>query len=87
MPRINAGNIGLRLAQALEGEYNVKLIEYNKRRCEYLARRLNKALILQGDVTDEGLLESEDVAVMDMFIAVTNDDENNIMSSLLAKSF
>jgi trk system potassium uptake protein TrkA len=79
------GNIGLRLAQALEGDYNVKLIEYNKRRCEYLARRLNKALVLQGDVTDEGLLESEDVAVMDLFIAVTNDDENNIMSSLLAK--
>jgi len=79
------GNIGLRLAQALEKDYIVKIIEFSKRRCEVLARRLNKTLVLQGDVTDEGLLESEDVAAMDVFVAVTNDDENNIMSSLLAK--
>ncbi len=79
------GNIGLRLAEALERDYTVKVIEYNKRRCEYLACQLNKALVLQGDVTDEGLLETEDVSAMDVFVAVTDDDENNIMSSLLAK--
>ena len=79
------GNIGLRLAGALERDYSVKIIEYSKKRCELLSSRLNRALVLQGDVTDEALLEAENVDDMDMFIAVTNDDENNIMSALLAK--
>jgi len=79
------GNIGLRLAQALEHSYTVKIIEFHKRRCEVLSGRLNSALVLHGDVTDESLLESENVEEMDIFVAVTNDDENNIMSCLLAK--
>jgi trk/ktr system potassium uptake protein len=79
------GNIGLRLGAALERDYTVKVIEYSKKRCELLSSKLNRALVLQGDVTDEALLEAENVEDMDMFIAVTNDDENNIMSALLAK--
>ena len=79
------GNIGLRLARALEKNYIVKLIDFSKRRCEVLSSRLDTALVLQGDVTDESLLELESVDEMDIFIAVTNDDENNIMSCLLAK--
>jgi trk system potassium uptake protein TrkA len=79
------GNIGLRLARALEGEYSVRIIEHNKRRCEALAAKLERALVLNGDGTDEELLEQENVEDMDLFVAVTNDDENNIMSSLLAK--
>jgi trk system potassium uptake protein len=79
------GNIGLRLAQALEENYSVRIIERDKRRCEMLAARLRKALVLNGDTTDEELLKEESVAEMDLFAAVTNDDENNIMSSLLAK--
>ena len=79
------GNIGLRLARSLERDYTVKVLEYSKKRCELLSSRLDQALVLQGDVTDEGLLEAENVAEMDLFVAVTNDDENNIMSSLLAK--
>jgi trk system potassium uptake protein TrkA len=79
------GNIGLRLARALEPGYSVRLIEHNKRRCEELAARLNRALVLNGDATDEELLEQENIAEMDLFVAVTNDDENNIMSCLLAK--
>ncbi len=79
------GNIGLRFARALERDYTVKIVEHNKRRCEELSTRLDTALVLQGDVTDEGLLESENVDEMDLFVAVTNDDENNIMSCLLAK--
>jgi trk system potassium uptake protein TrkA len=63
----------------------VKIIEYSKKRCAVLSSCLNQALVLQGDVTDEALLEAENVSEMDMFIAVTNDDENNIMSALLAK--
>ena len=79
------GNIGLRLALALEARYSVRVIEHNKRRCEVLAARLGAALVLNGDTTDEELLENENIAEMDLFVAVTNDDENNIMSSLLAK--
>jgi trk system potassium uptake protein TrkA len=79
------GNIGLRLAHALEDRYSVRVIEHNKRRCEVLAARLGDALVLNGDTTDEELLENENIAEMDLFVAVTNDDENNIMSSLLAK--
>ena len=54
-------------------------------RCEFAADRLKATLVLQGDVTDEGLLEAEHVGDTDTFVAVTNDDESNIMSSLLAK--
>jgi trk system potassium uptake protein TrkA len=79
------GNIGLRLAMALEERYSVRVIEHNKRRCELLAARLGEALVLNGDTTDEELLEDENISEMDLFVAVTNDDENNIMSSLLAK--
>ena len=79
------GNIGLRLARALERDYSVRVVEHNKRRCEMLASRLDKALVLNGDATDEELLEQENIGEMDLFCAVTNDDENNIMSSLLAK--
>lgn len=79
------GNIGQRLARALERDYSVKVIEHNRRRCEQLAERVERALVLAGDATDEELLEQEGIAELDLFIAVTNDDENNIMSSLLAK--
>ena len=79
------GNIGQRLALALEAEYSVRVIEHSKRRCEVLAARLDRALVLNGDATDEELLEQENIADMDLFVAVTNDDENNIMSSLLAR--
>jgi trk system potassium uptake protein TrkA len=79
------GNIGLRLARALEADYSVRLVEHNKRRCDVLAAKLNRALVLNGDATDEELLGQENIAEMDLFVAVTNDDENNIMSSLLAK--
>jgi trk system potassium uptake protein TrkA len=88
------GNIGLRLARALDtGEgldtaerFNVKIIEANKRRAESLAQQLSSdVLVLYGDATDEDLLTQEGVQDADLFIALTNDDENNIMSSLLAK--
>jgi trk system potassium uptake protein TrkA len=79
------GNIGLRLAFALEKDYSVRVIEHNKRRCQALGARLGRALVLNGDASDESLLEDEGIADMDLFAAVTNDDENNIMSSLLAK--
>lgn len=79
------GNIGYRLARALQTDYQVKIIEQDKDRTEYLATHLESVLVLQGDATDEELLESENVADMDIFLSLTNDDENNIMSTLLAK--
>jgi trk system potassium uptake protein len=79
------GNIGRRLAKAIEGRYDVKIIEFSKVAAERLAAELDKTLVLTGDVTDEELLETENIGDMDVYCALTNDDENNIMSSLLAR--
>lgn len=82
---VGGGNIGRRLAKALESDYQVKLIEYNKKGCQKLAEELSNTLVLNGDGTDEKLMQQENVGEVDVFCALTNDDENNIMSSLLAK--
>ena len=82
---VGGGNIGCRLAHALERDYQVKLIDYNKKTCEKLAGELARTLILNGDGTDEQLMQQEHVGEVDVFCALTNDDENNIMSALLAK--
>ena len=79
------GNIGYRLAKAIERNVNVKLIERDRQRAETLASQLTRALVLHGDSTDEALLDSESIEETDMFLALTNDDEDNIMSSSLAK--
>ena len=79
------GNIGQRLAKAIEGRYQVKIIEHNKAGAEQLAAELDRTLVLAGDATDEELLDAEHVGDMDVYCALTNDDETNIMSSLLAK--
>lgn len=79
------GNIGLRVAQSLELRYEVKLIELNRLRAEAIANHLQDALVLLGDATDEELLEQESIAEMDLFLALTNDDEDNIMAGSLAK--
>lgn len=80
-----AGNIGLRVAKALEAEYEVKIIESRRERAELVAQRLDSTLVLLGDTTDEELLEREHIGDMDLYLALTNDDENNIMSASLAK--
>ena len=79
------GNIGLRVAKSLEKRYDVKVIDNDPRRAELVAGELNKALVLLGDATDEDLLIQENISDMDLFIAVTNDEEDNIMSGSLAK--
>ena len=79
------GNIGAGLAQLLEKNHQVKLIERHPQRAEQLAEQLNKTLVLTGDSSDQELLMEEHIDQFDVFIAVTNDDEANIMSSLLAK--
>jgi trk system potassium uptake protein TrkA len=80
------GKVGLRLAHELADTHQLKLIEANRPRCEYLAAQLpSGVLILNGDSTDEDLMEEENVRDMDIFVALTSDDEDNIMGCLLAK--
>lgn len=79
------GNIGFRLAQALEDSYQIKLIEFSHRRASYLSEQLNKTVVLKGSATDQELLLDENINKTDVFLALTNDDEVNIMASLLAK--
>jgi len=80
------GKVGLRLARELQPGYQLKLIETQPKRCEYLASQLPpEVLVLQGDSTDEDLLGDENVGQMDLFLALTSDDEDNIMACLLAK--
>lgn len=79
------GHIGERLAEAIESRYQVKIIEMNPARCRHLSESLNSTVVLQGSASDRDLLLEENIANTDLFLALTNDDEANIMSSLLAK--
>jgi trk system potassium uptake protein TrkA len=80
------GKVGLRLARHLKGSHRVKIVEANAARCQYLATQLpTDTLVLHGDSTDEELLEEENVQDVDLFLALTSDDEDNIMACLLAK--
>ena len=79
------GQIGERLAEAIENRYQVKIIEMSPARCRHLSDTLNNTVILQGSSSDRDLLVEENIDNADLFLALTNDDEANIMSSLLAK--
>ncbi|MEW7974756.1 MAG: Trk system potassium transporter TrkA [Candidatus Thiodiazotropha endolucinida] len=79
------GNIGRRLASSLEQKYRVKLIENDKVRAREIAERLELTIVLHGDAADESLLLEENIENTDVFCAVTNDDEDNILSAMLAK--
>lgn len=79
------GHIGERLAEAIESRYQVKIIEANPARCRYLSDTLDSTIVLQGSASDKDLLVEENINEADIFLALTNDDEANIMSSLLAK--
>ena len=80
------GHIGERLAQTVERRYGVRIIEHNRQRCYELSENLDRAIVLSGDASDRELLVEENIEETDVFCAVTNDDEANIMSSMLAKS-
>jgi trk system potassium uptake protein TrkA len=79
------GNVGFGLAQALEATHQVKLIERHPGRATYLSNVLDKTTVFCGDASDQELLSEEHIDQTDVFIAVTNDDEANIMSAMLAK--
>ncbi len=80
------GKVGLRLARQVADSCQLKIIEADAARCEYLATELSgQALVLHGDSTDEELLGDEGVDGLDLFLSLTSDDEDNIMACLLAK--
>ena len=80
------GKVGLRLAREMCGQYQLKIIETQRTRCDYLVTQLPAdVLVLHGDSTDEDLMADENVKDMDLFLALTSDDEDNIMACLLAK--
>jgi trk system potassium uptake protein TrkA len=79
------GNIGFRLAAGLEERNQVKLIERDPTRAAYIAERLRNTLVLTGDAADEDLLREESIEDADVFCAVTNNEEANILSAMVAK--
>jgi trk system potassium uptake protein TrkA len=83
---VGGGNLGLRLAKALEGfSIHTKLIEKDPDRCRELAENLDKVVVLQGDGADQRLLQEENIQDMDVVATLTGDEETNILTSLLAK--
>ncbi len=79
------GNIGMRLAKAIENRYTVKIIDRNEDRSRILSETLDKSIVLLGDAADENLLLEENIEGTDVFCALTNDEEANILSAMLAK--
>lgn len=79
------GNIGYQLASVLESHYRVKIIERDAERARLLSETLDKTVVLKGDAADESMLLDENIDSADVFCALTNDDEANILSAMLAK--
>jgi trk system potassium uptake protein TrkA len=79
------GNIGFRLASELEAKNQVKLIERDQRRARRVSEQLNRTIVLHGDAADEELLLEENIDSTDVFAALTNSEEANILSAMLAK--
>lgn len=79
------GNIGARLARSLEMEFSVKVIERRHARCRVLAEQLRHTLVIEGSAAEPPLLDEENIENTDVFCALTDNDESNIMMSMLAK--
>ncbi|MDZ4116758.1 MAG: Trk system potassium transporter TrkA, partial [Xanthomonadaceae bacterium] len=79
------GNIGRALARSLESRYAVKVLERSRERAKYIAEDLANTIVLTGDAADEDLLREENIDQTDVYCALTNDDEANILSAMLAK--
>ena len=83
---VGAGKIGLQLARTLEqNNYQVKLVEHGAERARQVAEQLDATIVLRGDAADEDLMLQENIDAMDVFCSLTNDDEANILSAMLAK--
>jgi len=85
---VGGGNVGYIVAQQLEAmNVALKIIEFGAERAEWLAEHLDHATVINGDAMDRQLLEEENISEMDDFLALTNDDETNILASLIAKKY
>ncbi len=87
---VGGGNIGLHLVKTLEEtqpHLNLKLIEVSKRRAEQAAQTLDRTVVIHGDALDNEILDEASVQIAEAVVAVSNDDEVNILASLLAKRF
>jgi len=85
---IGGGNIGLNLAKLLEKNFEdvrTKIIEKNKQRAEEIANELSSSIVINGDALDEEILKEANVEEAETVLALTNDDENNIMACVLAE--
>jgi trk system potassium uptake protein TrkA len=79
------GNIGRSLAKTLENQFSVKILERSRERAKRIAEDLGNSIVLVGDCADEDLLREENIDQTDVYCALTNDDEANILSAMLAK--
>ena len=87
---IGGGNIGFNLAKNLENSFEdirIKIIEKDKERAEFIANELNNTIIINGNGLDEGILEEANLSEVETVIALTNDDEDNLMVSVLVEKF
>jgi len=83
---IGGGNVGMMLAENLEAiKIKTKIIEKDYKRCQELAEKLKRTLIINGDGTNLKLLDEEEIGSCDVMVSVTNNDEKNLLCSLLAK--
>ena len=83
---IGGGSVGLKLAKSLDGlKFKTKIIERDEERCRYLSEQLENALVINGDGTDLELLNEEEIGDSDVVVSVTNNDEKNLLCSLLVK--
>lgn len=82
---LGGGRVGYYIASKIENKADIKIIEKDSERCEFLSKHLGRSLILHGDGADKHLLIEENITNMDIYIACSNNDELNIMASLLAK--
>jgi trk system potassium uptake protein TrkA len=79
------GSVGLNVAKLLEESHNLRIIELDENRAKYLSEELNNTLVLQGNASDEDLLKEEGIENTDLFLALTDSDEVNVIVSILAK--
>ena len=87
---IGGGNIGFNLAKNLEESFDsarVKIIEKNKERAEFIASELNNTIVINGDALDEEVLMEANLEEVQTVLALTNDDEDNLMVSVLVEKF
>ena len=87
---IGGGNIGFNLAKNIEQSFDaarVKIIEKNKERAEYIANELNNSIVINGNGLDEDILTEANLEEMETVLALTNDDEDNLMISVLVEKF